>query len=230
MVDVFRRRRAGGGPPVPPLSESMRITVLIVDDHRVLAELLAEALAGAEDVAVLATVGTAAEAVAAARSGRPDVVILDYDLPDVEGTAGLEAIRKAVPLTRVLVLTSYSSPVVLKEMMDAGANGFVTKRNGSAEILAAVRAVAADETPVSADMVRSVLGPATGSSGADLTERELQVLRIASEGRSNKAIAEELNLSVNTVRNHMQHVLTKLGAHSKLEATAIGARLGLLRR
>lgn len=217
---------------MPRLNESKRIRILIVDDHRVLAELLAEALATAEDITVLGTVGTSAEAVAAARSLRPDVVVLDYDLPDVEGTAGLGAIRQAVPSARILMLTSYSSPVVLSEVMEAGAHGFVTKRNGSAEILAAVRAVASDQTPISADMLRSVVGTGSGAgaTGADLTERELQVLRIASEGRSNKAIAEELNLSVNTVRNHMQHVLTKLGAHSKLEATAIGARLGILRR
>lgn len=224
------RRTVVGGSPVPQLSEPKRIKILIVDDHRVLAELLAEALAAAEDITVLGTVDNSAAAVAAARAARPDVVILDYDLPDVEGTAGLIAIRQAVPAARILMLTSYSSPVVLNEVMEAGADGFVTKRNGSAEILAAVRAVASDQTPVSADMVRSVFGAGAGATGADLTERELQVLRIASEGRSNKAIAEELNLSVNTVRNHMQHVLTKLGAHSKLEATAIGARLGILHR
>jgi len=215
---------------VPHLSDSKKIRILIVDDHRVLAELLAEALATADDVVVLGTVGTSAEAVAAAEAVRPDVVVLDYDLPDVEGAAAVTALRHAVPTARILMLTSYSNPVVLNEVMDAGAAGFVTKRNGSAEILAAVRAVASDQTPVSADMLRSVVGSGVGGPGSDLTERELQILRIASEGRSNKAIAEELHLSVNTVRNHMQHVLTKLGAHSKLEATAIAARLGILRR
>ncbi len=212
------------------LADSKKIRVLIVDDHRVLAELLAEALANAEDIVVIGTVGTSAEAVAAAEAVRPDVVVLDYDLPDVEGTEALVALRQAAPSARLLMLTSYSSPVVLNEVMDAGAAGFITKRNGSAEILAAVRAVASDQTPVSADMLRSVVGSGGGGQGTDLTERELQILRIASEGRSNKAIAEELHLSVNTVRNHMQHVLTKLGAHSKLEATAIAARLGILRR
>lgn len=215
---------------MPQVSESKKIRVLIVDDHRVLAELLAEALSKDNDVVVLGTVGTSAEAVAAANSTRPDVVILDYDLPDSNGAETLTALNQAVPTARILILTSYSSPVVLNEVMDAGADGFVTKRNGSAEILAAVHAVAADQTPVSADMLRSVVGSGTGRLGTDLTERELQILRIASLGRSNKAIAEELHLSVNTVRNHMQHVLTKLGAHSKLEATAIAARIGILRR
>ncbi|MGI9615019.1 MAG: response regulator [Acidimicrobiales bacterium] len=212
------------------MNDSSKIRVLIVDDHRVLAELLAEALAKADDIVVLGTVGTCAEAVAAAATIRPEVVVLDYDLPDVEGASALVALREVVPAARVLMLTSYSSPVVLNEVMDAGAAGFVTKRNGSSEILAAIRAVASDETPVSADMVRSFVGSNIERPGADLTERELQILRIASLGRSNKAIADELHISVNTVRNHMQHVLTKLGAHSKLEAAAVAARLGILRR
>jgi len=215
---------------MPQVSESNEIRVLIVDDHRVLAELLAEALSRDDDIVVLGTVGTSAEAVAAASSTRPDVVVLDYDLPDAEGVGTLTALNEAVPSARILILTSYSSPVVLNEVMDAGADGFVTKRNGSAEILAAVHAVASDQTPVSADMMRSVVGSTAGRLGTDLTERELEILRIASLGRSNKAIAEELHLSVNTVRNHMQHVLTKLGAHSKLEAAAIAARIGILRR
>ena len=91
-------------------------------------------------------------------------------------------------------------------------------------------AVASDETPVSPDMVGSLVGRDPVGLGSDLTDREVEVLRIASEGRSNKEIAAELFLSVNTVRNHMQHVLNKLGAHSKLEATAIAARVGILRR
>ena len=216
--------------PVRQVSESKKIRVLIVDDHRVLAELLAEALSRDDGIVVLGTVGTSAEALTAATSTRPDVVVLDYDLPDSDGSATLMALNEAVPAARILILTSYSSPVVLNEVMNAGADGFVTKRNGSAEILAAVHAVASDQTPVSADMLKSVVGSGAGRLGADLTERELQILRIASLGRSNKAIAEELHLSVNTVRNHMQHVLTKLGAHSKLEATAIAARIGILRR
>lgn len=216
--------------PMPQVSESKKIRVLIVDDHRVLAELLSEALSKDADIVVLGTVGTSVEAVSAASSMRPDVIVLDYDLPDAEGVGTLTALTAAVPSARILILTSYSSPVVLNEVMDAGADGFVTKRNGSAEILAAVHAVASDQTPVSADMMRSVVGSSAGRLGTDLTERELEVLRIASLGRSNKAIAEELHLSVNTVRNHMQHVLTKLGAHSKLEATAIAARIGILRR
>ncbi len=206
------------------------VRVVIVDDHRVLAELLTSAWSTRDEVAVVGTVGTAAEGVRAATSLRPDVVILDYDLPDSDGVSGIVAIKAACPATRVLMLTSYTDTVLLSEAMDAGCSGYITKRNGAAEILGAVLAVAADETPVSPDMVRSLMLRDQPGLGSDLTERELEVLRIAARGLSNKEIAAELFLSVNTVRNHMQHVLNKLGAHSKLEATAIAARAGILRR
>lgn len=212
----------------PPTQQPVR--VLIVDDHRVLAELLTSALSSSDEVAVVGTVGTAAEGVRSATTLRPDVVILDYDLPDSDGVSAIVAIKSACPATRVLMLTSYTDSVLLSEAMDAGCSGYITKRNGAAEILAAVLAVASDETPVSPDMVRSLMARDQAGIGSDLTERELEVLRIAARGLSNKEIASELFLSVNTVRNHMQHVLNKLGAHSKLEATAIAARAGILRR
>jgi DNA-binding NarL/FixJ family response regulator len=206
------------------------IRVVIVDDHRVLAELLTAALSMSDDVAVLESVGTATDAIARVGALQPDVVILDYDLPDSDGVSAIPSIKDACTTCRVLMLTSYTDPVILSDALDAGCDGFVTKRNGASEILSAVLAVASDETPVSADMVHSLIRREVGGVGSDLTERELDILRSASLGHSNKEIAAELYLSVNTVRNHMQHVLNKLGAHSKLEATAIAVRAGILRR
>lgn len=204
--------------------------MVIVDDHRVLAELLTAALSASDEVAVVESIGTAAGAVARVGAMQPDVVILDYDLPDADGVSVVSSIKAACTTCRVLMLTSYTDPVILSEAFDAGCDGFVTKRNGASEILSAVLAVASDETPVSADMVGALVRRDDGAVGSDLTERELEVLRSASLGHSNKEIAAELFLSVNTVRNHMQHVLNKLGAHSKLEATAIAVRAGILRR
>ncbi len=206
------------------------IRVMIVDDHRVLAELLTAALSTDDEVTVVESVGTAADAIDRVGAIRPDVVILDYDLPDADGVSAVSAIKGACPSCRVLMLTSYTDPVILSEALDAGCDGFVTKRNGASEIRSAVVAVASDETPISPDMVRSLVRRDHPGARSDLTERELDVLRSASFGHSNKEIAAELYLSVNTVRNHMQHVLDKLGAHSKLEATAIAVRAGILRR
>lgn len=206
------------------------IRVVIVDDHRVLAELLTAALSASDEVAVIETVGTAADAIDRVGALHPDVVILDYDLPDADGVSAVAPIKAACPTSRVLMLTSYTDPVILSEAFDAGCDGYITKRNGAPEVLAAVLAVASGETPVSADMAGALVRRDSGGVGADLTERELQVLRGAAVGHRNKEIAAELYLSVNTVRNHMQHVLNKLGAHSKLEAAAIAVRAGILRR
>lgn len=206
------------------------VRVVIVDDHRVLCELLTAALSTTGDVTVVESVGTAADAIDRVGALQPDVVVLDYDLPDGDGVSVVSSIKAVCTTCRVLMLTSYTDPVILNEALDAGCDGYVTKRNGASEILSAVLAVASDETPVSPDMVRSLVRGDDAGIGSDLTEREREVLRIAALGHSNKEIAAELYLSVNTVRNHMQHVLNKLGAHSKLEATAIAVRAGILRR
>ena len=222
------------------------IRVMIVDDHRVLAELLSAALSMSGQVAVVESVATAADAIDRVGVVQPDVVILDYDLPDADGVSAVASIKAACSTCRVLMLTSYTDPAILGDALAAGCDGYVTKRNGATEILAAVVAVASDQMPVSPDMVRALVGRdhvqlrsgtrdarcdrTGGRVGSDLTERELDVLRIAANGHTNKEIADELYLSVNTVRNHMQHVLNKLGAHSKLEATAIAVRAGILRR
>ena len=206
------------------------IRVLLIDDHRVLVELLAAALSGRDGITVVGTAGTAAEGAARIAGLRPDVVVLDYDLPDADGVSILPSIRATSASCRVLMLTSYTDPLILNEAIGAGCDGFVSKRSGIDEIVSAVLAVASDDTPISADMVRSVVTQGQVGPSSRLTAREIEVLRVAAQGLSNREIAERLSLSVNTVRNHMQHVLTKLGAHSKLEAAAIGVRLGIVRR
>lgn len=214
-----------------PVTTTAPVTrLMIVDDHRVLSELLTEALTAREDIAVVGTAGTAAEALRIVKTLRPDVVLLDYDLPDADGVSLIGPILELSPESQVLMLTSYTDRVILSEAIDAGCAGFITKRSSTDEVAAAVLAVRSDETPVSSDMVRHLVANDHTRSGSNLTEREAEVLRFAAKGLSNKEIAEQLFLSVNTVRNHMQRVLNKLGAHSKLEATAIAVRLGIVRR
>ena len=131
---------------MPERSSRSTIRVLLVDDHRVLAELLTAALSERDDITVVGTAGTAADALAMVASLRPDVVVLDYDLPDADGVSMIPAIRAAAPASRVLVLTSYTDAVILGDAIDAGCAGFVTKRHGTDEIVSAVLAVASDET------------------------------------------------------------------------------------
>ncbi len=204
--------------------------LMIVDDHRVLSELLTAALSARDDITVVGTADSGTEALRSVTVHLPDVVLLDYDLPDGDGVSLVGPLLESSPDSRVLMLTSYTDQVILNEAINAGCSGFITKRASTDEIAAAVLAVRSNQTPVSPDMVRHLVANGQDRPGSDLTEREVGVLRLAAQGLSNKEIAEQLFLSVNTVRNHMQRVLNKLGAHSKLEATAIAARLGIVRR
>ena len=211
-------------------SSAALIRVVIVDDHRVLSELLAAALSARAGISVVGAAENATDAVHTVKTFQPDVVLLDYDLPDGDGISLIEKIAAVAPESRILMLTSFADPLILSEAIGAGCAGFLTKRSSTEEIAAAVLAVWSDQTPISPDVVRSLVSKERDGAGSGLTERETEVLRLATRGMSNKEIAAELFLSVNTVRNHTQRVLNKLGAHSKLEAAAIGVRLGIVRR
>jgi DNA-binding NarL/FixJ family response regulator len=203
-------------------------TVLLVDDHQIFGELLGEALA-ANGMKIVGLCGTLAEALDAVAATLPDVVVLDHNLPAGSGAGGVAAMKRRAPRTRVLMLTATEQRSVLQEAMDAGCDGFVTKRHSVATVIAAVEAVLRGETPISPDVAGGLIGRRSLSVGGDLTRREADILQLIGAGLSNHDIAEELRISVNTVRNHVQRVLTKLDAHSKLEAVAIAARNGLLR-
>lgn len=225
MPKVASTTSAAAGATVTPGSAP---TVLLVDDHRIFGELLGEALT-TSGMTVIGLCGTLADALDAIAGTQPDVVVLDHNLPAGTGAGGVAALKRASPRTRVLMLTAADQRGVLQEAMDAGCDGFVTKRHDVATVIAAVEAVARGETPISPDMAGGLVGRSSTSVGGDLTSREADVLHLIGAGLSNQDIADELRISVNTVRNHVQRVLTKLDAHSKLEAVAIAARNGLLR-
>lgn len=192
------------------------------------AELLAEALT-LDGFAVVGSCGTLEEALGKIATAPPDLVVLDHNLPCATGTSGIASVKRSAPTTRILMLTAVMERAVLWEAMDAGCDGFVTKRQNLAEVRRAAAAVLRGETPVSSDMVGGLVARRPMPVGGDLSAREADVLQLIGAGMSNRAIAAELTISVNTVRNHVQHVLAKLGAHSKLEAAAIASRLGVLR-
>jgi len=206
----------------------------VVDDHKMFAESLVRMLGDEPDMGVVGLAGSAKEAVDATFEHRPDVVLLDYDLPDDHGTAAAVAVRDAHPRAKLVMLTGHADATVLAEAIEAGCTGFVTKDKATHELLSAVRAAAAGETAISPELLAQLLPTIRGSERslerdpAALTPREQQVLELLAEGESTTAIAETLFLSRNTVRNHVQRLLGKLGAHSKLEAVAIGARRGLV--
>ncbi len=214
------------------------IQVLIVDDHRLVAEGLEALLGACDDMRVLGAAGTAAEAVRMADEHPPDVIVMDFRLPDASGADAATTIRGRHPGAAVVFVSGDDSEDALLDAVRAGGCAFVPKSQAAADVATAVRRAAEGEMLISPDRLSALLAriqerahddAAKQRLLADLTPREKQILRLMAEGLDNRAIAEQLVISFTTVRGHVQHVLEKLDAHSKLEAVARAARVGLLK-
>jgi DNA-binding NarL/FixJ family response regulator len=213
------------------------IRVLIVEDHRVLAEGLKAVLERHDDLRLVGLAGTVAEAARLAAEGRPDVVLMDYHLPDGTGTEAAAAIRASQPNTAVVMLTGDSSEEVLLTAIEVGACGLLLKSQAADEVVRAVRQAAAGEMLIPATALAALVArqrqrvrheAERATMIGMLTPREREVLRFMAQGLDNKAIAARLVISLNTTRSYVQTILEKLGAHSKLEAVARASEHGLL--
>lgn len=213
------------------MAEAGAIRVLIVDDHELIRETLVFVLKVEQDIEVAATAATGEEALAEARRTRPDVVLMDYLLPDADGAEVTRTIKSERPQTKVVMLTAATGDEVLVKAIEAGCSGFVTKERAVDEIVAAVRAAHVGEALISPSMLARVLPKLTQtvpSKGFDLTPREHEILTLLAEGQRNQEIADGLGISLYTVRNHIQSILIKTQAHSKMEAVANAVREGLI--
>lgn len=215
---------------LPPATEQRQIRVLIVEDHRMFAQALRAALDETDDIAVTAAEATARAGVEAARTTQPDVVLMDYRLPDGDGVDAARQIKADRPDTKVVMLTAASDDMVLRQAIQAGCSGYLTKDHTVDELILAVRAAHNGEALISPAMLSRLLDRLSDRSrpGSDLTARETEVLRLLADGLSNQAIAKQLDIRLATVRNHVQSVIEKLHAHSKLEAVAVALRQGLI--
>jgi two-component system response regulator DevR len=201
--------------------------VLIVDDHRMFAESLARLLAADASITVLGVATSASAALQLAEQTRPQVALVDYQMPDRDGLEIVAELKRRIPELLVLMLSGVVDETVLLGAIEAGCIGYLTKDRAADEVAAAIHAAMAGEALISPVLLARLLaklnhGP--NMLGSDLTERERQVLKLLADGRANALIADELHLSVNTVRNYVQAILTKLGAHSKLEAVSTAVR------
>jgi DNA-binding NarL/FixJ family response regulator len=208
-----------------------RIGVLIIDDHRMFADSVARVLTDEDDLVVLGVATDGDEGIRLALALRPRVVLVDYQMPVRDGVAVAAEIKEHLPQTMVVMLTGAVDDRVLLAALEAGCSGFLTKDRAASDVANAVRVAAAGEALVSPRDLATVLDRLARrhqAPGSDLTEREHAILSLMSHGLANRAIADELKLSVNTVRNYVQGILVKLNAHSKLEAVATGVREGLI--
>ena len=202
--------------------------VLIVDDHEMFAESLARLIAS-HDEASVRHCAAVSESESAAREHQPEVAIVDWNLPDGTGASVIRRVRTAAPDCKVVVLTGTTAPGAVHTALDAGADGFLTKDRAADELFAAIDTVMRGEVSLSADALTEVLrARREDPPAAVLSDRELQILERVAAGESNKDIAAELFLSVNTVRNHIQRISQKLGAHSRLDAVVTAVQFGLI--
>ncbi|MFG2002164.1 DNA-binding response regulator [Spirillospora sp. NPDC048911] len=198
------------------------IKVLLADDHHVVRGALAALLDLEPDLTVVAQVDAGDKVVAAARSYRPDVAVLDVDMPGLDGLAAAADLHTEFPSCRVLILTGHGKPGHLRRALAAHVNGFLLKTAPPDDLVAAIRAVAAG---------RRVLDPSLALTAWDVTDnpltpRETDVLRLAAEGAEAPEIAERLHLTAGTVRNYLTAVVTKLNARNRTDAARIAREAG----
>jgi len=206
------------------------VRVLIVDDHRMFAESLVRLLGDEGDFDRVELATSAADARRAAADVRPDVAVVDYLLPDGDGAAVASALQDLAPGVRVILLSGLLDDALLRAAVESGCAGLFTKDRAASELVAAIRAVGDGATLFAqSQLVRLLREPDPAAVvPSDLTPREREILALIVEGCSNADIAARLHMSVNTVRNHNQAILRKLGVRSRLEAAAEAVRTGLM--
>lgn len=207
------------------------VGVLIVDDHRMFGDSLAHLLAAEDGIDVLAIATSGAAAMTLAQSLHPRVVLVDHQMPDQDGVSITAELKRLDPEIMVVMLTGSNDDRVLLAAIEAGCSGFLTKDQAATEVAQAVRVAAVGEALISPAQLARLLPKLNRTRrllGSDLTAREIEILTFLAQGWSNKAVAAELHLSLNTIRNYVQSILTKLGAHSKLEAVSTAVREGIV--
>jgi DNA-binding NarL/FixJ family response regulator len=215
------------------VEESTETRVLVIDDHQTFAELLAGALDREPDLLSIGHATTAREGIALCERLQPDVVVMDVQLPDLDGFAATRKIVAASPEVRVVVLTAHATAEFVAKAAEAGACGFMPKDGALAIMLDTLRSCRRGSLSVHPALItRLTASPEPPASAASslppLTDREREVLQCMGNGQDVRAIARQLNISVHTCRGYVKALLAKLGAHSQLEAVVIAAKAGIL--
>jgi DNA-binding NarL/FixJ family response regulator len=215
----------------------MTVRVLIVDDDDLMRAGLKSVLASDESVHVVGEAGDGREAVSSAQSSRPDVVLMDVRMPDLDGIAATRQVLEAAPEVRVVILTTFEEDDYIFGALNAGASGFLLKRTRPEELIAAIHTVAAGDSLLSPSVTRRVIDrmarqPAPHRSSArlaELTPREREVLELVAQGLSNNEIAAAFVIEESTVKTHVKRILSKLGLRDRVQAVIFAYESGLTR-
>lgn len=207
---------------------STPVRVLIVDDHAVVRDGLRHILSQDAGVDVVGEAADGLEAVARAAALRPDVVLMDLRMPRLGGVEAIRRLRREVPATRVLVLTTYDDDTDVLPAVEAGATGYLLKDAGRAELISAVQATARGEAVLAPSAAGRLMGRVRATAQEELSPRELEVLALIARGASNREAAASLFITVATIKTHLQHIFAKLEVNDRSGAVAAAYERGLL--
>ncbi len=205
------------------------IRLLIVDDHPVVRSGLQGMLASQTDFEVVGEAQDGSEGVALARKLRPDVILMDLRMPEMDGVEAIGRIKTRQPEMQILVLTTYESDADILRAIEQGASGYLLKDAPREDLYAAIRAVAQGKSPLAPAVAARLMGRLRGSADKALSNREIEVLELVARGTSNKQIGKELWISETTVKTHMLHVFEKLGVTDRTAAVTVALKRGIIR-
>jgi DNA-binding NarL/FixJ family response regulator len=204
------------------------IRILIADDHPVVREGLANMLRAQADFDVVGEAGDGSEAIALHKDLHPDVTLMDLRMPGVDGVSAISRIRASDAQANILVLTTYDSDADIVRSVEAGAVGFLLKDAPREELFLAVRKTAAGESALSPKVAARMMERMRSPVSSSLTAREIEVLELVAKGRANRSVAEELHLSVATIKTHLVHIYDKLGVDDRTSAVTAALERGII--
>jgi len=207
----------------------MSISILISDDHPVVRAGLRGMLSGEPDFEVVGEAENGKEAVGLTGELKPDVVLMDLRMPEMDGVAAIERIRAEHPKVQILVLTTYESDADILRAIETGATGYLLKDTPREELFGAIRTVAEGKSPLAPGVATRLMQRMRDTDEEGLSTREIEVLELVARGTSNKEIAKQLWVSETTVKSHMLHIFDKLGVTDRTAAVTAALKRGIIR-
>src|SRR5580765_2793698 len=219
-----RREQMGSSSPKAAVSPG-QIRVLSVDDHALIREGVAALIANQKDMRLVGEASNGREAIEQFRSHRPDITLMDLQMPEMNGIDALIAIRSEFPEARIIMLTTYAGDALCKRAMKAGAQAYILKGNVRKDLLDTIRAVRAGRKFIHAEVAAEL---ATHAADDALSEREIEILSLIAAGNSNKLVADQLAISEDTVKGHVKSILSKLGVNDRTHAVTAALKRGII--
>ena len=206
-------------------ADPRQIRILVVDDHPLLRQGIAGLVGGQPDMSLVAEASNGREAILQFRAYRPDITLMDLQMPEMNGLDAIAAIRGEYPEARIVVLTTYTGDVQVLRALKAGARAYLLKNLLHKELLETIRAVHAGKKTLSPELSYQLAEHATDDA---LTPAEIAVLRLIAAGNANKQIADQLSITEETVKGRVKNILSKLGANDRTHAAMIGLKRGII--